>query len=103
VRHGVVRQSLSDRRHAPGQRLEPGGVRKIEVHRVPDVHNRMPVRQRRLRWLTESIIKCDTCGGDPACVQYCPNNALEYVDDNISTRSRKKVFASKFKDAFQEV
>lgn len=52
---------------------------------------------------TNSILKCDTCGGDPACVKYCPNNALEYVEDTISTRSRKKAFASKFKEAFQEV
>jgi Fe-S-cluster-containing hydrogenase component 2 len=51
--------------------------------------------------ITESILKCDTCGGDPACVQYCPSQALEFVDDNISTRSRKKVFASKFKTAFE--
>lgn len=51
---------------------------------------------------TESILKCDTCGGDPACVAYCPSQALEFVDDNISTRTRKKAFASKFKEAFQE-
>ena len=43
-----------------------------------------------------------TCGGDPACVAYCPSHALEFVDDNISTRTRKKAFASKFKEAFQE-
>ena len=51
---------------------------------------------------TGSIIKCDTCVGDPACVAYCPNQALEFVDDNISTRTRKKAFAAKFKEAFQE-
>jgi hypothetical protein len=32
----------------------------------------------------------------------CPNKALEFVDDTISTRSRKKAFATKFKEAFQE-
>jgi Fe-S-cluster-containing hydrogenase component 2 len=53
--------------------------------------------------VTESILKCDTCSGDPACVRYCPNQALEFLEDSISTRSRKKVFASKFKEAFQEV
>lgn len=52
---------------------------------------------------TDAIIKCDTCGGDPACVQFCPNGALEFVEDTVSTRKRKKAFASKFKDAFQEV
>jgi len=53
--------------------------------------------------LTNQILKCDTCQGDPACVRFCPNNALEYVDDTVSTRSRKKAFATKFKNAFQEV
>lgn len=52
--------------------------------------------------VTESILKCDTCDGDPACVRFCPNQALEFVDDNVSTRSRKKAFASKFKAAFEE-
>jgi anaerobic carbon-monoxide dehydrogenase iron sulfur subunit len=53
--------------------------------------------------VTASIIKCDNCGGDPECVQFCPNQALEYQDDSVSTRSRKKAFALKFKAAFQEV
>lgn len=51
---------------------------------------------------TGSILKCDTCGGSPECVRFCPNGALEYIDDNISTRSRKKSFAAKFKAAIQE-
>jgi Fe-S-cluster-containing hydrogenase component 2 len=24
--------------------------------------------------------KCDLCGGDPACVRFCPTKALEYVE-----------------------
>lgn len=52
---------------------------------------------------TDAILKCDNCAGNPACVNICPNKALEYVDDTISTRSRKKAFAAKFKDAFMEV
>ena len=52
--------------------------------------------------LTDSILKCDTCQGDPACVQMCPTDALEYVDDTVSTRTRQKAFASKLKEAFQE-
>ena len=53
--------------------------------------------------LTDSILKCDECDGDPACVRMCPNKALEFVEDTISTRSRTKAFAGKFKDAFKEV
>lgn len=52
--------------------------------------------------LTDSIFKCDVCQGDPACVQVCPSDALEYVDDTVSTASRQKNFASKLKDVFQE-
>ncbi len=53
--------------------------------------------------VTNKIIKCDTCQGAPACVAACPNHALEYVESTIATRSRKKAFADKFKEAFQEV
>jgi len=53
--------------------------------------------------LTNSILKCDECQGNPACVLMCPNKALEFVEDTISTRSSTKAFVSKFKEAFQEV
>jgi anaerobic carbon-monoxide dehydrogenase iron sulfur subunit len=49
------------------------------------------------------ILKCDQCDLDPECVKFCPSGALEYTTDTISTRSRKKAFTAKFKDAFQEV
>jgi Fe-S-cluster-containing hydrogenase component 2 len=52
---------------------------------------------------TDSILKCDECEGDPACVRMCPNKALEFVDDTVSTRSCTKAFAGKFKEAFREV
>ncbi len=52
---------------------------------------------------TSSILKCDMCQGAPECAIMCPNAALEFVDDTLSTRSRKKAFATKFKEAFAEV
>lgn len=52
--------------------------------------------------LTDSIFKCDTCAGDPACVQVCPSDALEYVEDVVSTQSRQKNFASKLKAVFAD-
>ncbi|HTO61667.1 MAG TPA: 4Fe-4S dicluster domain-containing protein [Bradyrhizobium sp.] len=48
------------------------------------------------------IHKCDTCGGDPQCAKFCPSHALEWVDDTVATRDRKRAFAAKFKDAFSE-
>lgn len=53
--------------------------------------------------VTDAILKCDTCQGAPACVAACPVKAIEYIEENVSTRSRKKAFAEKFKEAFQEV
>lgn len=52
---------------------------------------------------TSQIFKCDTCNGDPACATFCPTHALEWVDDLVSTRDRKKGFAEKLKNAFSEV
>lgn len=52
--------------------------------------------------VTESILKCDTCDGDPACVRSCPSQALEFVEVSVATRARKKAFASKLKAAFEE-
>jgi len=52
--------------------------------------------------LTESILKCDTCAGDPACVRACPTAAIEFVDDSVATRGRKKAFATKLKAVFEE-
>lgn len=52
---------------------------------------------------TNTILKCDTCNGEPACVEFCPTKALTFEDEAVSTRSRKKALAAKIKDAFQEV
>jgi Fe-S-cluster-containing hydrogenase component 2 len=51
---------------------------------------------------TASILKCDNCGGEPACAKACPTHAISFVDDSIATRSRKKSFAARFKTAFEE-
>ncbi len=28
----------------------------------------------------KAVIKCDVCGGDPACARFCPTRALEYIE-----------------------
>lgn len=30
--------------------------------------------------VTGKALKCDLCGGDPACVKECPENALRFLD-----------------------
>ena len=50
----------------------------------------------------KKILKCDNCGGDPQCAKFCPTQAIEWVDDQVATRMRKRGFAEKFKQAFSE-
>ncbi len=28
----------------------------------------------------KAVIKCDVCRGDPACAQFCPSRALQYLE-----------------------
>jgi Fe-S-cluster-containing hydrogenase component 2 len=62
-----------------------------------------PFGNARYDAASSSIFKCDNCQGAPECVAFCPTKALEYVDDDAQVKSRKKAYAAKFKDAFQEV
>ncbi|MDD3364127.1 MAG: 4Fe-4S dicluster domain-containing protein [Syntrophomonas sp.] len=49
------------------------------------------------------VAKCDLCGGDPACVKLCPSGAISYQEANTASLSKRKAFAAKFKDVFEEV
>ena len=90
-----------------------GAMRRNPVTTSVELHKDMCIRCRMCTMacpfgnavydaLTDSILKCDSCWGHPACVEMCPSDALEYVDDTVSTRTRQKAFAAKLKDAFQE-
>lgn len=39
-------------------------------------------------------LKCDLCGGNPACVQYCPSKVLVLADHRGSAEIRRRRFAS---------
>ncbi|HMK93313.1 MAG TPA: 4Fe-4S dicluster domain-containing protein [Thermoleophilia bacterium] len=62
-----------------------------------------PFGNARYDAASSSIFKCDNCQGAPECVAFCPTGALEFVDDEQHVRARKKAYAAKFKEAFQEV
>jgi len=49
---------------------------------------------------SHKVLKCDNCGGDPACAKVCPSRALEWVDDVVATRTRKRSFAEKLKHVY---
>ena len=43
--------------------------------------------------LSSKVVKCDLCVGEPACADFCPTNAIEYVTADVYglMRQRKSV------------
>ena len=48
------------------------------------------------------ILKCDLCDGSPECVTFCPTSAIEYVDENVAMRARRKYVAGELKKSYAE-
>jgi Fe-S-cluster-containing hydrogenase component 2 len=44
---------------------------------------------------TGKVIKCDLCGGDPACANACPTDAITYVDADQTGYERMRAWAGK--------
>ncbi len=44
---------------------------------------------------TGKVQKCDLCGGQPACAEACPTQAITYVDANWTGLDRMKNWADK--------
>jgi len=44
---------------------------------------------------TGKVVKCDLCGGDPACVRACPTRAITYVDADWTGLERMRAWAAK--------
>ena len=36
------------------------------------------------------ILRCDLCGGDPACAKVCEPNAIQYVDSDVAVMTKKR-------------
>ena len=51
--------------------------------------------------ITKKVFKCDLCGGEPKCAQYCPSDAIRFVDPTENP-DRKKALADRFKEVFGE-
>ncbi len=45
------------------------------------------------------VIKCDLCGGDPACASACPTEAITYVDADATGLARMREWASRTNNA----
>jgi Fe-S-cluster-containing hydrogenase component 2 len=44
---------------------------------------------------TGKVVKCDLCGGDPACAKICPTDAILYVDADATGVGRMREWAEK--------
>ena len=40
-----------------------------------------------------AFVSCDLCGGDPLCVQVCPNGALRFEDDREASCQKRSRYA----------
>lgn len=52
--------------------------------------------------VSDKILKCDLCSGDPGCVKFCPSGALAYEESTVANLKKRKDFASKFKNFLEE-
>jgi len=48
---------------------------------------------------TGKVIKCDLCGGDPACAKACPTEAITYIDSDMTGYERMRAWAGKTDNA----
>jgi Fe-S-cluster-containing dehydrogenase component len=52
---------------------------------------------------TGKMTKCDLCQGDPECVKFCPEGALEYAEADRAAADKRRAVARKLMDVFKEV
>jgi Fe-S-cluster-containing dehydrogenase component len=52
--------------------------------------------------IDNKVFKCDFCGGDPQCVRFCDENAIEYIDATDISIDKKREAASKLSKASKE-
>lgn len=48
------------------------------------------------------VQKCDLCGGEPECVKFCIQKALEFKQAEVVTSSKKKETARKVAESYKE-
>ena len=39
---------------------------------------------------TRVMIKCDLCGGEPKCVRWCPNEAIQYEEAQVAVSTKQR-------------
>ncbi len=54
-------------------------------------------------WVTERVIKCDLCGGDPQCARFCETGAILYVDKSELSAIKQRKGADSLMDLMTKV
>ena len=52
--------------------------------------------------IDKKVIKCDLCDGDPQCVRFCEVKAVEYIDADDVSISKKRTAAKRLSTAVKE-
>lgn len=52
---------------------------------------------------SDMILKCDLCGGEPACVKLCPSGAISYQEAGQASAARRRAYAARFITVYEEV
>lgn len=47
------------------------------------------------------VLKCDLCGGDPACAKMCPTEALQYVEATRANMRKKRAAIERMTELLQ--
>lgn len=61
-----------------------------------------PFGARNYDSVDKMILKCDLCGGDPQCARFCEVKAVEFVDADRLSQSKKKDAAMRLSTAQKE-
>ena len=53
--------------------------------------------------VSKKASKCDQCGGQPQCAEFCPTGAIEYVQADSENMNKKRHFTEQMLKALSEV
>jgi len=53
--------------------------------------------------VSDIMMKCDLCGGDPQCADYCSSGAISYQDPMQANLARRRNLATKLQSVYEEV
>lgn len=61
-----------------------------------------PFGARNYNTIDKVILKCDLCGGDPQCVRFCEVKAVDFINADRLSQSKKKDAAKRLSTAQKE-